>query len=154
MDPERFEQYTGALGTEPLDRKFTAAHLSSLFRNTHQPVKRALMDQKKIAGVGNIYANEALWRARIDPSRDASTLDLDEIARLRGSVVEVLRQAIRMRGTTFRDFRDPSGKEGGFVQHLNAYGRAGLPCPRCGAKMVGTHSIDGRQTVLCVRCQQ
>ncbi len=153
MGQKRFEEYTGALGIEPLDRSFTASHLSSVFGSTHQAVKRALMDQKKIVGVGNIYANEALWAARIDPSRDASTLSKDEIKLLHKSVVTVLREAIKMNGTSFRDYRDTSGEKGGFVDRLNAYGREGLPCPRCGSKMVGTHEIDGRQTVLCVRCQ-
>ncbi len=153
MGQKRFEEYTGALGIEPLDRAFTASHLSELFGSTHQAVKRALMDQKKIVGVGNIYANEALWTARIDPSRDASTLTRDEVKLLHRSVVTVLREAIKMNGTSFRDYRDTSGAKGGFVDRLNAYGREGLPCPRCGSRMVGTHEIDGRQTVLCVRCQ-
>lgn len=153
MNQERFDEYTGALGIEPLDRAFTASHLWGLFSSTHQAVKRALMDQKKVVGVGNIYANEALWTARIDPSRDASTLTKDEVKLLHRSVVTILRAAIRMRGTSFRDYRDTSGEKGGFEDRLKAYGREGLPCPRCGAKMVGTHEIDGRQTVLCVRCQ-
>lgn len=153
MNQKRFEEYTGALGIEPLDRAFTASHLSGVFSSTHQAVKRALMDQKKIVGVGNIYANEALWAARIDPSRDASTLSESEVKMLHRSVVTVLREAIKMRGTSFRDYRDTSGEKGGFVDRLNAYGREGLPCPRCGSRMVGTHEIDGRQTVLCVRCQ-
>ncbi len=153
MRQKRFEEYTGALGIEPLDRSFTAAHLSGVFSSTHQAVKRALMDQKKIVGVGNIYANEALWAARIDPSRDASTLTKDEVKLLHKSVVTVLREAIKMNGTSFRDYRDTSGEKGGFVDRLNAYGRAGLPCARCGSRMVGTHLIDGRQTVLCTRCQ-
>ena len=153
MNQKRFEEYTGALGIEPLDRAFTASHLSGVFSSTHQAVKRALMDQKKIVGVGNIYANEALWAARIDPSRDASTLSESEVKLLHRSVVTVLREAIKMRGTSFRDYRDTSGEKGGFVDRLNAYGREGLPCSRCGSRMVGTHEIDGRQTVLCVRCQ-
>lgn len=153
MNQSRFEEYTGALGIEPLDRSFTAAHLSGVFRSTHQAVKRALMDQKKIVGVGNIYANEALWTAGIDPSRDASTLTTDQVKLLHRSVVTVLREAIKMNGTSFRDYRDTAGEKGGFVDSLNAYGREGLPCRRCGSKMVGTHEIDGRQTVLCVRCQ-
>ncbi len=154
MNQERFDEYTDALGIEPLDRSFTAAHLSGVLSSTHQAVKRALMDQKKIVGVGNIYANEALWTARIDPSRDASTLSREETKLLHRSVVTVLREAIKMRGTSFRDYRDTSGEKGGFVDRLNAYGREGLPCPRCGAKMIGTHAIDGRQTVLCARCQR
>lgn len=154
MKQDRFDAYTGALGIEPLDRGFTASHLSYLFHSTHQAVKRALMDQKKVVGVGNIYANEALWMAGIDPSRDASTLSEEQVKLLRDSVVKVLRDAIKMRGTSFRDYRDTSGRKGGFVERLNAYGREGKPCPRCASRMVGTHLIDGRQTVLCVRCQR
>lgn len=153
MKQKRFDEYTGALGIEPLDRAFTASHLSDVFSSTHQAVKRALMDQKKIVGVGNIYANEALWAARIDPSRDASTLSRDEVKLLHRSVVSILREAIKMRGTSFRDYRDTTGAKGGFVDRLNAYGREGHPCRNCGSKMVGTHEVDGRQTVLCVRCQ-
>jgi formamidopyrimidine-DNA glycosylase len=153
MDADRFEEYSGKLGIEPLDRAFTTGHLSAVLRATSQPVKKALMDQRKIAGIGNIYANEALWRARIDPSRQASSVTLAEAGLLRSSIVAVLGEAIEARGTSFRDYRDARGKRGSFVEKLEAYGRGGLPCRRCGSKLVATHAVDGRATTLCVKCQ-
>ena len=154
MDADRFEEYTGKLGIEPLDRAFTSTHLSAVLRATSQPVKKVLMEQRKIAGIGNIYANEALWRARIDPSRPSASVSVEEARLLRDSIVGVLEEAIEARGTSFRDYRDARGKRGSFVEKLQAYGRAGLPCPRCGAKLVATHAIDGRATTLCVKCQR
>jgi formamidopyrimidine-DNA glycosylase len=154
MDAGRFEEYSGKLGIEPLDREFTATHLSAVLRATSQPVKKVLMEQRKIAGIGNIYANEALWRARIDPSRAAALVSSEQAKLLRDSIVGVLEEAIEARGTSFRDYRDARGKRGSFVERLEAYGRAGLPCRRCGHKLVLTHAIDGRATTLCVKCQR
>ena len=153
MSADRFARYTSALGTEPLDPAFTAAHLSVLLRASRQAVKRVLMDQRAVAGIGNIYANEALWRAAIDPSRSAARITPAEAARLRDAIVAVLTESIAHRGTSFRDYRDASGARGGFVDRLAVYGRAGERCPRCGHRLIGTHAIDGRITVLCARCQ-
>ena len=153
MSPSRWLDYSAALGIEPLDREFGPAYLSALLRGSRQAVKKVLMDQRRLAGVGNIYANEALWRARIDPSRPARSLSAPEIRRLHASVVAVLEEAIEARGTSFRDYRDASGERGTFARSLVAYGRAGTPCPRCGTRLVGTHAIDGRATVFCPRCQ-
>jgi formamidopyrimidine-DNA glycosylase len=153
MSQKRFAEYSGKLGIEPLDRSFTAKHLSGVLRASTQPVKKVLMEQRKIAGIGNIYANEALWRAGIDPSRSAASVSLEEATYLRNSIVGVLEEAIEARGTSFRDYRDARGKRGSFVEKLNAYGRGGLPCNRCGAKLVSTHAVDGRATTMCVRCQ-
>ena len=153
MNADRFEEYSGKLGIEPLDRAFTAAHLSAVLRATSQPVKKVLMEQRKIAGIGNIYANEALWRSRIDPSRPAASISLEEASLLRDSIVNVLTEAIEARGTSFRDYRDARGQRGSFVEKLDAYGRGGLPCRRCGSKLVSTHAVDGRATTMCVRCQ-
>jgi formamidopyrimidine-DNA glycosylase len=153
MDADRFEEYSGKLGIEPLDRAFTGEHLSGVLRATSQPVKKFLMEQRKIAGIGNIYANEALWRARIDPSRPAASISFEEASLLRESIVDVLREAIEARGTSFRDYRDARGQRGSFVEKLQVYGRGGLPCRRCGSKLVTTHAIDGRATTMCVKCQ-
>ena len=153
MDADRFEEYSGKLGIEPLDRAFTAEHLSTVLRATSKPIKKVLMEQRKIAGIGNIYANEALWRARIDPSRPGASVTFEQTKLLRDSIVAVLGEAIEARGTSFRDYRDAHGKRGSFVDKLEAYGRGGLPCRRCGAKLVSTHAIDGRATTLCVKCQ-
>jgi formamidopyrimidine-DNA glycosylase len=153
MDETRFAEYAGELGIEPLDRSFTPAQLSGVLRASGQAIKKLLMDQRRIAGIGNIYANEALWRARVDPSRAARSISPREVAALHRGIVSVLREAIEARGTSFRDYRDAQGQRGGFAEHLQAYGREGLPCQRCGARLVGTHSIDGRATTFCARCQ-
>ncbi len=153
MPPARFDEYSGALGKEPLDPDFTPEQLSGVLRVSSQPVKKVLMDQRRIAGIGNIYANEALWRARIDPSRPARAIDPDSIARLHQEIVSVLTESIESRGTSFRDYRDARGERGSFAARLQAYGREGKECFRCGARLIGTHAIDGRATVFCARCQ-
>ena len=153
MSPDRFAAYIEPLGVEPLDPTFTGEHLSVLLRGSRQSIKKVLMDQRVVAGIGNIYANEALWRACIDPSRAANRITPDEAVTLRDAIVDVLTESIAHRGTSFRDYRDASGGRGTFVGRLAAYGRAGEPCPRCGYRLIGTQAIDGRTTVLCARCQ-
>jgi formamidopyrimidine-DNA glycosylase len=153
MNPRQFERYIGMLGVEPLEPEFTPDLLFELLRGSRQAVKKRIMDQRTVVGIGNIYANEALWRARIDPSRAASRLSRDESDALRVAIIEVLNDALSARGTSFRDYRDSAGERGGFETRLAAYGRERQPCLRCGATLVGTHAIDGRATVLCVRCQ-
>ena len=154
MSAERWSGYESALGPEPLDPSFTDSYLSALLRGSSQAIKKFLMDQRRVAGIGNIYANEALWRAGIDPSRAARSLGGDEVRELHGAVRRVLAEAIESRGTSFRDYRDPTGQRGGFSAHLAVYGRGGECCSRCGARLVETHAIDGRSTVLCVWCQR
>ena len=154
MAADQFDAYTSRLGIEPLDPAFSGAHLSALLRGSRQAVKKVLMDQRLVAGVGNIYANEALWRAMVDPSRAARSVSPADAQRLRDAIVSVLRESIAARGTSFRDYRDASGERGTFVERLAVYGRAGEPCPRCGRRLVGTHAIDGRMTVLCAQCQR
>jgi formamidopyrimidine-DNA glycosylase len=154
MSPARFAAYSAALGVEPLDPALSPERLSVLLRGSRQAVKKVLMDQRVVVGIGNIYANEALWRAGIDPSREARSLSPEEGARLHDAIVSVLTESIAARGTSFRDYRDASGGKGSFVEKLAVYGRGGLPCPRCGARLIATHAIDGRSTVFCARCQQ
>lgn len=153
MDADRWQAYASALGAEPLDESFTPAQLSASLRSSGQAIKKVLMDQRRIAGVGNIYANEALWRARLDPSRSARSLSSAEATALHGALRAVLRESIALRGTSFRDYRDASGRRGGFADRLAVYGRGGLPCMRCGARLVDTPAIDGRTTVFCAHCQ-
>lgn len=154
MAGERWVEYSRGLGIEPLEPGFTPAHLDGVLRNSSQAVKKLLMDQRRIAGIGNIYANEALWLAGIDPSRQGRGLRADEMAPLHEAIVQVLEKSIAARGTSFRDYRDARGERGDFAGSLMAYGRAGLPCPRCGARLVGTHAVDGRATVFCAHCQR
>jgi formamidopyrimidine-DNA glycosylase len=153
MSPARFGAYSGALGVEPLDPALGDTEFSVLLRSTRQPIKTALMDQRRVAGVGNIYANEALWRAGIDPSRESSRISDAEAAALLQALRAVLTASIEARGTSFRDYRDARGERGRFVEQLAAYGRAGHPCLRCGRRLVGTHALDGRGTVFCPTCQ-
>ncbi len=154
MTPLRFAKFDAALGPEPLDPAFTAQHLSGILRDSRQAVKKLLMDQRRLAGVGNIYANEALWRAGIDPSRPARSIDREGARALHAGITSVLREAIEARGTSFRDYRDASGARGGFSTQLAVYGRGGLPCLSCGATLVDTSAIDGRTTVFCAWCQR
>ncbi len=154
MNPRQFERYVGALGIEPLEPAFTPQRLFELLRESRQAVKKRIMDQRAVVGIGNIYANEALWHAGIDPSRASRSVAHDDSDRLHGAIVEVLRAALEARGTSFRDYRDSSGQRGGFVSRLAVYGREGENCLRCGARLVGTHVIDGRSTVLCAHCQR
>jgi formamidopyrimidine-DNA glycosylase len=154
MPPEEFDRYTSALGVEPLDAAFTSDRLASILARSTRPVKTVLMDQRRLAGVGNIYANEALWRAEIDPSRPADRVGAEAAARLRDALVDVLGESIAARGTSFRDYRDATGARGAFGERLAAYGRAGQPCQRCGARLIATHAVDGRSTVFCARCQR
>jgi formamidopyrimidine-DNA glycosylase len=153
MAPARFDAYAAALGVEPLDPLFTAPQLSARLRGSRQAIKKVLMDQRVIVGIGNIYANEALWLAGIDPSRPARSLSESEAYTLHAELRAVLERAIEARGTSFRDYRDASGGRGSFVEQLQAYGHGGDPCPRCARALVETHAIDGRSTVFCWSCQ-
>jgi formamidopyrimidine-DNA glycosylase len=154
MPPGRFEQFSAAIGVEPLEKEFTPAVFSALLRGSAQPVKRFIMDQSKVAGIGNIYANEALWEARIDPSKAARNVSPEKTLALHRSIIRILTKAIESRGTSFRDYRDASGEPGEFFASLNAYGREGEACARCGHKLIGTHTIDNRATVFCSHCQR
>lgn len=154
LSAEQFVDFTDRLGVEPLEDEFTNERLARTLRGSRQAIKKVVMDQSRIAGVGNIYAAEALWRARIDPSRPAASVSADEVARLRRAIVQVLTKAIEGRGTSIRDYRDANGAEGEYAPRLKAYGRASLPCARCGTRLVGTMAIDGRATVFCWRCQR
>jgi formamidopyrimidine-DNA glycosylase len=154
MSPARFAEYSATLGIEPLDPEFTESHLSGILRGSKQAVKKVLMDQRVLVGIGNIYANEACWRAGVDPSRSARTVTPAEAAALHAGIVGVLTDSIAARGTSFRDYRDASGGRGDFERSLAVYGRGGEPCLRCGARLVETHVLDGRTTVLCAGCQR
>lgn len=154
MSAERFVEYTHKLGPEPLDAALTNTDFSGLVRASRRPIKTLLMDQTRLAGVGNIYANEALWRAGIDPSRESATITDYEAHSLLAELREVLTASIAARGTSFRDYRDARGERGSFVEQLAVYGRGGEPCLNCGRKLIDTQAIDGRTTVFCSHCQR
>lgn len=154
LSSDAFAQWSAALGPEPLDADFTVERFSGCIRGSKRAIKSVLMDQSRLAGVGNIYANEALWRAGIRPTRRASSLTHFERETLLRELTAVLRAAIDARGTSFRDYRDAFGARGGFAAQLQAYGRGGQPCARCGAPLKSSHAIDGRATVWCAGCQR
>jgi formamidopyrimidine-DNA glycosylase len=153
LDAEGWEEYSGALGPEPLDPAFTPAALRRILGRSSAAVKKVLMDQRALAGVGNIYAQEALFAAGIDPSKPAREVPLPAAHRLHGALVKILRSAIASEGTTVRDYRTGKGKSGSFQFELLVYDREGEPCVRCGTTLAGTHAIDARITVFCHRCQ-
>jgi formamidopyrimidine-DNA glycosylase len=142
------------LGIEPLTAGFTTRWLREfLQRRGRSAIKPLLLDQRGIAGVGNIYDIEALWRARIHPLRTASSLRPDEVARLREALRFVLRKGIRLGGASRRDYVDARGGQGRMQREFQVYGRAGEPCPRCGRAIVRT-VVGGRGTFHCPRCQR
>lgn len=141
-----------SLGPEPLGSGFTKRHLEKALAGSRSPVRSWLLDQRKVAGVGNIYANEALHRAGIHPRRAASSVNPDEALALHQGLRAVLRSAIHRRGTTLRDYRDASGGRGSFSEELRVYGRAGLPCRRCGVD-VERVVFSNRSAFFCPECQ-
>lgn len=153
VDAPGYRAFDQGLGIEPLNDTFTSETLSGILRGSGVAIKKVLMDQRRVAGVGNIYANESLWAAGIDPSRSASSLSQGECALLVLALREILTSSIEARGTTFRDYRDAYNNRGGYAAKLRAYGRGGEPCVRCGTRLTETHAIDGRSTVFCHRCQ-
>lgn len=153
LDERGWTRYVARLGPEPLDTEFTALALAQRIRGLKAAIKKVIMDQRRVVGVGNIYANEALFNARIDPSRSAASLSGPETAALHAAIVDILTRAIDSSGTTFRDYRTGTGEEGNFQLELNVYGRGGEPCRRCGHHLATTHSIDARATTFCAWCQ-
>ncbi len=153
LDEAAWAAYTAAIGPEPLTDCFDRSAFVKRLQGTRQAIKKALMDQRRIAGIGNIYANEALFRARIDPSRRTDRLSDEDMKRLYRAVRHVLRQAVRAGGTTIRDYRNATGGKGSYQRILLVYGRGGKPCRRCRTLLMTTHDIDGRATTFCWRCQ-
>ena len=153
LDERGWRGYDSSLGPEPLDPTFTPHALRQILAGSRAAVKKVLMDQRAIAGVGNIYANEALFAAGVDPSKPANAVTAPATGRLHRHLVRILEAAIASQGTTFRDYRTGTGEAGNFQLELLVYGREGEPCRRCGTTLSGTHSIDARITVFCHRCQ-
>lgn len=142
-----------ALGVEPLSDDFTPEFLKQLAAKSRVAVKTWLMDQARVVGIGNIYASEALFRARINPKRPANRLTRAEAERLRDAVREVLTEAIDFRGTTLLDYRDAAGQKGAFSKRLRVYDRCGEPCVNCGTPIERIVQ-GGRSTFFCPSCQK
>jgi formamidopyrimidine-DNA glycosylase len=141
------------LGPEPIDPAFGPADLYLKFRSRRAPVKALLLDQSVVAGVGNIYADESLFRARIRPDRPAGTLSRKAVGRLRQELDLTLSEGIANRGSSVDSYRDAWGELGSQQERLCVYGRAGQPCFRCG-RPLSLIRLAGRSTVFCRRCQR
>jgi formamidopyrimidine-DNA glycosylase len=165
VDPRRFgtahlvgdtavrDAYLGArLGVEPFTPEFTGAHLARMARGRKAPVKAFVLDQRRIAGVGNIYADEALFRAGIHPLRPAGRLDGSQWARVRDAIEEALAAGIDAKGASIDDFRHVDGARGSFQDRFLIHLRAGEPCRRCG-RPVRKIVVGGRGTYVCEGCQ-
>jgi formamidopyrimidine-DNA glycosylase len=144
--------FAARLGVEPLEGEFTAGHLRGLARGRRAPIKAFLLDQRNLAGVGNIYADEALFRARVHPLRPAGALRPGQYGLLRDAVVDVLRAGIEARGASIDDYRDPDGVRGSFQDRFLVHRREGRPCPVCG-RTVRKLVVAGRGTYVCEGCQ-
>jgi formamidopyrimidine-DNA glycosylase len=156
----RCELLTGGIGRFVREKRLgpdaltvKSGHLWSRLQGTRRGLKAALLDQGVLAGLGNIYTDEVLFRCRLSPLRPAAALTRRQTERLTETIHELLREAIRRKGTSISDYVDPQGARGGFQHVLMVYGREGSPCPRCGAAIVKSR-VAGRGTWSCPHCQQ
>jgi formamidopyrimidine-DNA glycosylase len=153
LEAEEVEAYLAErLGEEPLDALFTVALLGERLAGRRAPIKAALLDQRTLAGMGNIYVDEALWRARIHPLRPAESLDRNGLRRLHRAIRAALEAGIARQGSTLRDYRQPDGSSGSMQDEFRVYGREGEPCDRCGTPIAKTRA-GGRGTWFCPECQ-
>jgi formamidopyrimidine-DNA glycosylase len=143
------------LGVDPIVDGLTGARLAGILAGRRSPLKVALTDQRLIAGIGNIYADEICFRARVRPDRRCATVERPEATRIARSTVKILSDAIEARGSSLRDarYRDVAGDLGTYQTRHAVYGRAGLACPRCGHPIVGV-KISGRSSCYCANCQR
>jgi formamidopyrimidine-DNA glycosylase len=153
LESSEADSYLAArLGAEPLARGFGPKALGTGLADRRAPLKAALLDQRTVAGLGNIYVDEALWRARLHPLRPARDLDEEELRALHRAIRSALRLGITRRGATLREFAGPDGRSGGMQEAFRVYGRAGEPCRRCGTP-IDKIRVGGRGTWYCPRCQ-
>jgi formamidopyrimidine-DNA glycosylase len=154
VEPGMLEPYLAKrLGAEPFSRAFTARALGARLAGRRAPLKAAILDQRSLAGMGNIYADEALWRARLHPLRPAGSLDPGELRRLHRAVRAALEAGIARQGATLRDYAAPDGSTGSMQLEFKVYGRTGEPCLRCRTPIERTR-VGGRGTWYCPRCQR
>ena len=139
-------------GPEPLGSRFTSTWLDAQLARRRAPLKAVLLDQRVVAGLGNIYADEALWRARVSPLRPANELTPDEVGRVHRAIRAALRAGIARQGSTLRDYATPDGAAGSMQDEFRVYGRDGQPCSRCRTPIVKAR-VGGRGTWFCPRCQ-
>jgi formamidopyrimidine-DNA glycosylase len=141
-----------AMGPDALAPEFTAEALARALARSGTAIKPLLLSQRAVAGVGNIYADEALWRARVHPERGARRLSAREVTALHRAIRAVLEESVALQGTTLHDYRTVGGRVGSFSEHLAVYGHAGEPCRRCGTELVRL-VVGQRGTHVCPRCQ-
>jgi formamidopyrimidine-DNA glycosylase len=141
------------LGPEPFSKDFTPAFMYEAFRKTSRPIKNVLLDHTFVAGIGNIYACEILFRSLLNPKRRALRISRTEVQTIHRNIVEVLKEAISYRGSSMRNYRDGSGKKGRFNERLAVYAREDLPCPRCKGR-IQRITQAGRSTFYCGHCQK
>jgi formamidopyrimidine-DNA glycosylase len=154
LEPGELDPYLAErLGDEPFSEAFTPRALAERLRGRRAPVKAALLDQRSLAGMGNIYADEALWRAKIHPLRPAGELERGQIERLHAGIRAALELGIARQGATLSDYRTPNGDAGAMQYEFEAYGREEEPCSRCGTLIVKIRAA-GRGTWFCPRCQR
>jgi formamidopyrimidine-DNA glycosylase len=152
-DVSELDDYLAArLGREPLERGFGPKALADRLTGRRAPLKAALLDQRTVAGIGNIYVDEALWRARLHPLRPAGDIAPDELPALVRGIRAALRMGIARQGATLRDYAQPDGRRGGMQHEFKVYGRDGEPCDRCGTPIEKTRA-GGRGTWYCPTCQ-
>jgi formamidopyrimidine-DNA glycosylase len=153
LEPDETEPYLAArVGEEPLETLFTAARLGERLAGRRTSLKAALLDQRTLAGMGNIYVDEALWRARLNPLRPAAGLDRNELRRLHRGIRAALEHGLARQGSTLRDYRLPDGSGGSMQDEFRVYGRRDEPCDRCGTIIARTQ-VAGRTTWFCPTCQ-
>jgi len=153
LEPGELDPYLGArLGEEPLVAAFTAKGLGERLEGRRAPLKAALLDQRTLAGLGNIYVDEALWYAKLHPLRPAGGLERYELRRLHGSIRKALELGIARQGSTLSTYRLPDGSSGSMQKEFKAYGRLDEPCDRCGTPIAKSR-VGGRGTWFCPRCQ-
>jgi formamidopyrimidine-DNA glycosylase len=153
LEPGELEPYLERrLGAEPFSTAFTPKRFAARLANRRAPIKAALLDQRTLAGMGNIYVDEALWRARIHPLTPAGELAPDQIRRLRAAVRRALEAGIARQGASLRDYSKPDGARGRMQDEFKVYGRGGEPCDRCGTPIEKTR-VAGRGTWYCPHCQ-
>jgi formamidopyrimidine-DNA glycosylase len=154
VDAVELEPYLSAKnGPEPLSPRFTSAWLAEQLSRRRAPLKAVLLDQRVVAGLGNIYADEALWRARLNPMRRANEVEPEDVPRLQRAIRVALRKGIARQGASLRDYAKPDGATGAMQEEFRAYGREGEPCPRCGTPIAKTR-VGGRGTWYCPHCQR
>jgi formamidopyrimidine-DNA glycosylase len=153
LEPAEIDSYVDArLGQEPLEARFRARDLARRLAGRRAPVKAAILDQRTVAGMGNIYADEALWRARIHPRTPAGQLTLGEVRALHRGIRRALEAGIAHQGSTLRDYALPDGSSGSMQREFKVYGRSGEPCDRCGTPIEKIR-VAGRGTWYCPTCQ-